>query len=265
MAGFFGFFDFEKAGKGVNKNEPKKYRFFLFFEYLSIRFWKLATLNMLYIAACLPIITIGPATAGFTLVLRNFARDEHAFVWSDFIGAAKKNWKQSLAVSIINAIFGFLLFSAIYFYYQTAKDIMGFLPVGLGLFFVLCYLFMQYYIYIMIVTFKFSLKQLYKNSLILALAALRTNIITTFFLLLIWLFLAFLFISNAIGFSIVIFIVLSIAVSLSGFIIVFNSYPHIQKHIIDPYYAEQEKLNGEESKETLPEAIFKDRGREDKN
>ena len=38
----------------------------------------------------------GPFTAGLCYVCRNWARDEHSFVWSDFWQAVRENWKQAL-------------------------------------------------------------------------------------------------------------------------------------------------------------------------
>ncbi len=51
------------------------------------------------IVSVLPLITVGPAQAGLTYVLRNYAREEHAFLWDDFKDCALKNFKQSLAIS----------------------------------------------------------------------------------------------------------------------------------------------------------------------
>ena len=46
----------------------------------------------------------GPATAGTTYVVRNWARDEHAWVWSDFKISWKQNWKESLIIMLINGL-----------------------------------------------------------------------------------------------------------------------------------------------------------------
>jgi hypothetical protein len=53
----------------------------------------------------IPAITIsGPGQAGLAYVTRNWARDEHAFVFSDFKDAVKENWKQSLLFSLITSL-----------------------------------------------------------------------------------------------------------------------------------------------------------------
>ena len=53
-----------------------------------------------------PLIAItGPFNMGATYVLRNLARDQHSFVWSDFKDAMKRNWKQGLLLSTLDGLF----------------------------------------------------------------------------------------------------------------------------------------------------------------
>lgn len=58
MAGFFGFFDYTKPGKGISKDEPPKMGVALYFDILLRRFWKLISLNLLYLIASVPAIVI---------------------------------------------------------------------------------------------------------------------------------------------------------------------------------------------------------------
>ena len=68
MAGFFGLFDYNKPGPGVDKNAPKKKGFVRFFEIYFRKFWRLATANLLYILVSIPIVTGGLADAGLTYI-----------------------------------------------------------------------------------------------------------------------------------------------------------------------------------------------------
>lgn len=53
-----------------------------------------------------PLIALtGPFNMGVTYVLRNLARDQHSFVWSDFKDAMKQNWKQGLLLSALDGLF----------------------------------------------------------------------------------------------------------------------------------------------------------------
>ena len=64
-----------------------------------------------------PAIAItGPCTAGVAYVTRNWARDEHAFIWSDFKDAVKENWKQSIVVSLITGALPLVVFMGWRFY-----------------------------------------------------------------------------------------------------------------------------------------------------
>ena len=118
MGGFFGYFDFEKPGKGVNEDGPKKKGFFHFFELYGRKIVKLVQLNLLYILCCIPVVTIGPATAGLTYVLRNFAREEHSWVVSDFFEQCKKNLKQGLIVGNLNLLIWVVLVYDFLFFYK---------------------------------------------------------------------------------------------------------------------------------------------------
>jgi len=256
--GFLGMGNYAKPGPGISKNAPRKKRFFLFWELLFRKFGKLVWLNILYILCCIPLVTIGPATAGFTYVLRNFAREEHAFVTSDFFEHGfKKNWKQALVISLIDGLVIFLLVNTIYFYFQQMKQDSNLLyPIALGISLVVCYIFlsMNYFVYILMVTMDLKIRHLIKNSFILGVLSLKTSFLTTLFLALTALIL-FLF------FPITMIIILVIGFSFMGFIIVFNSYPYVQKYVINPALGVAEDGNSSETTDG-EETIFEDLGDE---
>lgn len=125
----------------------------------------------------IPVITTGPAQAGFTYVMRNFSRREHAFMWSDFKEHAVSNLKQSLMITIID--FLIVLFLFIDFIICT-KSGMNSILVTISVYIIallsLIFLMMHLYIYPMLVTFKLSLKHIYKNALIFAIARFLPNL-----------------------------------------------------------------------------------------
>ncbi len=258
--------DYVSDGPGVSKNAPKKHRFFLFFEVLFNKFFKLINLNFIYFLSLFTIIGIGPATAGMTYVLRNFSREEHAFVWLDFKDAAFKNFKQSFIVALINFLgFGVLICSD--FYYGSvylkidSPSLFHLLPFAVSMFATVIFLFMQYYLYIMIVTFDLNLKQLYKNALIFAFYGFPKNLITT-----LCIGLCSLFIIDIRGTTVAIgegavpvfistlgiLLLITIFFSLTAFIAVFNAYSIIDKVMIAPYAEEEAK------KKKQTERIFSD-------
>lgn len=227
MAGFFGFFDYTKPGPGVPKDAPPKNRFIVFFEVLFRKFWRLVTLNIVYFICCIPIITIGPATAGFTYVLRNFSREEHSWVWSDFKEHAFKNFKQALIISVIELVVIVVGFVNFRFYSQmgATNAFLGYLKyviIAMGIIFMM----MRFYIYPMLVTFNLSIKQVLKNAFIFAIIKLPQN-----FLMLIVcaaVMLGFYY-YLLIGILLTPFIVLSVL----GLMINFFVYPTMQKYMID--------------------------------
>ena len=258
---FFGLFNYSKPGPGVDKNAPKKKRFFLFFELFFRKFWKLIQLNLLFLVCCIPIVTIGPAICGMTYVLRNFANEKPTFLVSDFWDAFKSNWKQGFALWLIFTLITVVAgTSFIWYFVNSATSWAMLIPYGLCILFCLLFLFVQFYAYLMAVTVELKLRYILKNSLIFAFLGVKTNIITAFFVLLIT-------IPTALFFPITLPIIVLIAFSLVGFITVFNSYPYLVKYIIEPHEQQLRAERGEDEDdedEEEDEVIFTDIGSQEK-
>ncbi len=133
----------------------------------AIFFWMLQ-----WMIPCIAIT--GPVKAGLAYVTRNWARDEHAFMWADFKDAVKGNWKQALGVSAITGALPFILYIGYDFYGKQAETggllfvVPQMMMVILGAVWAMAATFM----YPMLVTYKVTFGQLIKNSLILALGRL---------------------------------------------------------------------------------------------
>ena len=104
----------------------------------------------------------GPATAGMHYIFRNYAREENAFILSDFWDAIKDNFKQSLAVFIIDILFMFIFFYGIYFY-SSQTNILRFAKYILYCLFIF-YTIVHLFIYPLMVRYKLSLGKLLKNA-----------------------------------------------------------------------------------------------------
>ena len=70
----------------------------------------------------LSLVIVGPVHAGVTYVLRNYSREEHAFVWMDFKEHALKNLKQSLISSLISLVVTIVLAVNFSFYSRAASS-----------------------------------------------------------------------------------------------------------------------------------------------
>lgn len=131
-------------------------------------------LMMTYLLILAPCIAItGPFTAGVTFVERNWARDEHSFVISDFFDAVKANWKQALPVSIISGLMPLLVYVGWIFYGQLAADSVIFMiPLCLLFLVAILWKLSEMVVYTMMVTYDLSLRNLLRNALLVTLAKL---------------------------------------------------------------------------------------------
>ena len=251
-----GFFNgYQKEGKGVRKDQNTP-RPILFFQIYFRKFWNLITLNLLYVLFCLPIVTIGPATAGMTKVLRNYAREEHAFLWGDFIETFKENFKQSFLYSLLDGVILFFLIADIFAVTNllgTANKIMMTISLAAILLSLTVYIFMRYYIYSMMITFRLTLGQLFKNAFIFCWAAFFKNLFLT--VTIAGLTLLMIYKANII---LLLFILLTLYFSTIGLLINFFVNPTIKKYMIDGFDPEtgkpleQEKYEGfDDEDETL--------------
>lgn len=124
----------------------------------------------------------GPASAAYAYITRCFTREQHAWILSDFKDKFLENFKQAIIVTVIDIILSVLVMYGVYFYYMTYKT------TGAEIWLIACclmftlivlYTFMHFYIYQFMVTFKSTIVQLYRNSLIFSLAQLPMNIVLT--------------------------------------------------------------------------------------
>lgn len=178
----------------------------------------------------------GPVTAGYTYILRNYAREEHAWLWSDFWQYTKENFKQAIVVLAVDLVAFVLMFLAYVFYGKQTGIAFYLKYVIMMLAFI--YTFMHFYIYPMMVTFRLSLKNIYHNAFLFALAKLPLNVLVLAILLFIHIGLPFLGINGYLGgrtalfWIILVILELCILVSTSGFMVNFSVYPSIKKYMI---------------------------------
>lgn len=250
MSGFFGFMDFTKEGPGVKKDGPKKKIFFVFFETFFRNFWRFFSINLVYFITSVPIITNGLASAGITNITRNIARDKHSFGLSDFFETIRKNWKQALAVGIINTIITALILFGIWFYNESYLQTQQNLSLA-GLVFSLMLLalfgIMNFYIYTLMITFDFKIKAIYVNSFKFVLLNFWRNILCGIILILVYGIYALIAIQFAdIRVWTIEFIIMIATLPAFRFLLVqFFTFGSIKKYIIDPYYAEHPEADVE--------------------
>ena len=121
-----------------------------------------------------PCIAItGPFNAGVSYVLRNWARDEHSFVLSDFKDALKANWKQSLVISLIDGLMPFVLYTGWRFYTSMlANSMIYIVAAGLMLLVGLVWWLSSMLAYPMLITYELRTRDVIRNSVLMSIAKL---------------------------------------------------------------------------------------------
>lgn len=184
----------------------------------------------------IPAITVGPAQAGLTYLLRCFSYELPTFYWSDFKDKMKENLKQGIAVSLINLVAIVLLIIDFYLYDQmTDKGSNFMLSAANGLLIVVFLLFvmMSMYIYPMMVSYELNLKNLYKNAFLFSIGRFLPNlgVLIICFLLVIGPMAVVMFSGNAIALVIVYIYYLILGFSLPGLVLNFFINPAIDKYL----------------------------------
>ncbi len=194
-----------------------KNRFELFFEMLKLNLFNLLKVNLMYfvfwipfwiwtwmnlnvlltyesveaftadgylmvyaMGAALCVMITGPAKCALKYITRNYARDEHVWLWSDFIGALKQNWKQGLGLSVVNGLFLFLFVYGVSFYSGMASATGSYVYLFLQVLLVVLgvmFLLMNLYAWPMMVTYDLKFTQILRNSLVLAIGRLPQSVL----------------------------------------------------------------------------------------
>lgn len=172
----------------------------------------------------------GPVTAGFVYNLRNYAREEHTWMWSDFFEKTKENFKQGSLLFILD-IFVFIggLLSARFYLKMSLQSPVWMLPQVILFLVLLIYTLMHTYIYQLMVTFKLRFGQTLKNAFLMVIAKFPMNIILSFIVVAITCILVW--ISGSFWLLLVPFIY----VSFCAFILHFYATHMIKRYFIDPY------------------------------
>ena len=247
--GKFKLFDYTKDGPGVSKYDKKPSGFVIFWRVYFNKFFRICGITFIYLLCCLPVITIGPATAGFAYIMRDMAREKPGFVWHDYWTAIKKNWKQSALMGLIDIIFGALLYTDIRICYifgtEFGKVWLTYLQ-GVIIAIALIYFFVRAYSYTLIVTFDLKLTTIIKNSFYLTMLGIVRCLFTIGAFIGVAAIIAVIFIvfANIVG-DLAIFITLAalvfIPVGMMGLAIPMNTWPVIEKYMLKPIEKEEKE------------------------
>jgi len=178
----------------------------------------------------------GPVMCGMTYILRNFSREEHAWL-SDFFVRMKSNFRQGAILGLLELLaLGTLFFNILT---PVPEDGIGFLNASMPLiryisiFLVILVLFARNYIYAMAVTFDIKTRSIIKNGFAFAFVGLFRN----FGVLLCAL--ALIFAMLAIPFADIVLLPFFFF-TFTGFLSTFATFPLIYKYMVLPQTKESD-------------------------
>ncbi|MBO4941132.1 MAG: DUF624 domain-containing protein [Clostridia bacterium] len=187
----------------------------------------------------------GPASAGYAYIFRCYAREEHAFTWSEFWEQTFKNFKQTIWIFVIDMLAFVLLVNA-FFFYVSQGGAFGIMKYVIMCFFMV-YTMMHFYIYPILINFKVKLGEAFKNSLLLSIIALPVNFLLLAGVLAIHFVMPYLgmtlpSLTASLGYwTIYIGMALFILQGLSGFLVAFVTNRVMKKYVLDMEKTEDKK------------------------
>ncbi len=211
---------FNRMYNGKNRSDftpdqlPKN-RFALFFDMLKTRLLKLIQVNLMFLVFMLPLLyfivnyfigmlmnpeealamitptllfcipclgVAGIGLTGMTYITRNWARDEHAWVWSDFIDTMKQNWKQGLIAGLVDgALLALISYAGLFYAVNSTPGsptyMLNYVLGWLMVVFLLVLAMVNIYLWPMIITYDLKLRQHFRNALILAVGRLPWSLL----------------------------------------------------------------------------------------
>lgn len=128
---------------------------------------RLLLLNLVWLLACLPVITAFPATAALFGVIREWARHEENGIVGPFFRQFRQHFRQSLAIGVTWAIVGAVLAVDLLALRRMALPFRLMLPVLAGTV-GLCYLFASLYIFPVMVSYRTTWRGVIRNAFLIA-------------------------------------------------------------------------------------------------
>ena len=187
------------------------------------------------------LLAYGPITMGFTYILRNFAREEHAWM-SDFWSRAWSNLRQGLFFGIADILIVCLCVSGMFGgLAEEGKNVSYALSVirsvvcGIAL---VVWLFMRHYTYLMAVTVNLSVFHILKNAWLFVVLGFGRNVLSSAVTL------ACMVVTFLLAPLLTIIFLPLFFWSFSWFCTVFTCYPIVKKYISVPALEAQTQEEG---------------------
>lgn len=95
--------DYAQPGPGIDPNAPEKTGLARFGEILSLECTTLVKLNLLFLASCLPLVTIPPALLAMNAVVRRMVLDEPVQCFYHYRTAFCRLWRRGYGAFLLTA------------------------------------------------------------------------------------------------------------------------------------------------------------------
>ena len=213
-------------GQGVTQPPPAAgWRRFFFV--LGTHFWKLVSLNLLFVVFSIPLVTIPAALCGINRVMIKLYREGNCFVWTEFIKEFRSNLWKAMPFGILGAV---LLFASYYFLSigtSIAADRVELISASIGiLLLTFSVLFLQY-VFVFLPTLDLKNRQIARNAFLVMCMEWKTNLVILAAVLLSVLLMLLLFPYS-------IFLAVTVLFALQQFVICAAINEPLQRRIIGP-------------------------------
>ncbi len=96
--------DYDVPGPGIRPDEPEKTGPARLLQIIQLEVGSIFLLNLLFLACCIPVVTIPPALYAMNQVIRKMMLDQPVLCFYDFRTAFRTGWKRSYAAFFLTAL-----------------------------------------------------------------------------------------------------------------------------------------------------------------
>lgn len=146
-----------------------------FFTFMS-KVADLIILNIIYCLCCVPIITIGPATTALYYVTLKMVKNEESYIIKSFFKSFKLNFKQGAVIGILLMAAAGIIIGDIYIMLNWEAKY-KYVLIVIFIFLLVIWLFVTMYIFPLLATFENTIKQTFKNALLMSIRHLPTTML----------------------------------------------------------------------------------------
>ena len=140
------------------------------------RLGDLFLLNIIYLVSCIPVVTIGAATTALYYTTFKMAENRESYVWRDYRQSFRQNWKQATEIWMILLAMILVLGADLLLIggmSQALGAVVALVVIVLSIFLIM----MGVYIFPVLARFDNTVKNTFKNALIMAVRHLPSTIV----------------------------------------------------------------------------------------